>query len=382
MMQVVFFGIIFIIMGLLSLYIFIRGLQSIPPDSSLRHVYSIIFWTVALSYMGGRMLENFLPSILADLLIWMGSFWIAAMLYFLMAVVSLDLLRLVNYFFPFFPSAVTDNYAQAKYITLASVTGLVGLLLLGGHINAVTPRVKNLDLSIAKKAGKMKSLNVVAISDVHLGTIVGRARFDQIVKKINSLDPDVVLLPGDIVDEDLIPVIKQNLGEALRNIKSRLGVFAITGNHEYIGGAEKACAYLVEHNITVLRDRIIKVGDSVILVGREDRISSRFGGRQRKALTELMAGVDKSYPIILLDHQPFGLEEAVAQGVDLQLSGHTHAGQLWPLNYIVDFIYDLPSGYAKVADTHFYVSNGAGTWGPPVRIGNRPEIVRIRLNFD
>ena len=271
--------------------------------------------------------------------------------------------------------------SQAKYITSACVTGLVGLILLAGHINSLMPRVRKLDLSVAKQAGTMKTLNIVAASDIHLGTIVGRSRLDQIVDTINSLNPDLVLLPGDIVDEDLAPVVKQNLGESLRRIRAPLGIYAITGNHEYIGGVKEACAYLTDHNIVMLRDQSIKIADSFYLVGREDRSVGRFNGHLRKALPELMAAVDKKYPVILMDHQPFGLNEAVAESVDLQISGHTHYGQIWPLNYIVEMIYELAWGYRKITGTHFYVSNGVGTWGPPVRVGNRPEIVNIRLNF-
>jgi predicted MPP superfamily phosphohydrolase len=319
---------------------------------------------------------------LSDLFIWMGSFWIAAMIYFLIAVVSLDVLRLVNHFLPFFPAAITEHYSQAKYITSACVMGLVGLVLLGGHINSLMPRVRKLDISVAKRAGMMKTLNIVAASDIHLGTIVGRARIDPIVDEINRLDPDLVLLPGDIVDEDLGPVIRQNLGEALKNIKARLGVYAVTGNHEYFGGVERACAYLTDHSIVMLRDQSARIGDSFYLVGREDRSIGRMDGHPRKALHELMAAVDKTYPVILMDHQPFGLNEAVVEGVDLQISGHTHFGQLWPINYIVRAIYELAWGYKKISATHFYVSDGVGTWGPPVRVGNRPEIVNIRVNFE
>jgi predicted MPP superfamily phosphohydrolase len=382
MSTIIFFAIFFSVTGLISFYIFIRGLQSIPVDSSFRSAYTVVFWTVALSFAAGRLFQEVLPSILADCLIWIGSFWIAAMLYFLMAVVALDVLRLVNHFIPFFPSAVTRDYAQTKYFTAAGVIGLIGILLLGGHINSMVPRIQKLDLTVAKKTAKIKSLNIVTVSDIHLGIIVGRSRFDRIVDKINELKPDLVLLPGDIVDEDLTPVIRQNLGEALRNIKSRFGVYGVTGNHEYIGGVERACRYLTEHNIVMLRDQSVKIADSFYLVGREDRSYNRFAGRQRKDLSELMAGVDKSYPVILMDHQPFGLKEAALQGVDLQLSGHTHDGQLWPISLIVHSIYELAWGYKKIANTHFYVSDGVGTWGPPVRIGNRPEIVQIRLNFE
>jgi hypothetical protein len=382
MAAIVFFAIFFTITGLISFYIFVRGLESIPADSSLRGAYTVVFWTVALSYMGGRLLENVLPPALYDCLIWIGSFWMAAMLYFLIAVVALDLLRLFNHFLPLLPSAVVRNYPQAKYVTSAGVLGLVGLLVLGGHVNSLLPRIVTLDLPVAKTTPKMKRLNIVAVSDIHLGTIIGRSRIDPIVSKINSLDPDLVLLPGDIVDEDLTPVIKQNLGEALGNIKSRFGVYAITGNHEYIGGVDRACSYLTEHNVTVLRDQSVKVADSFFLVGREDRSYNRFSGRRRQDLSDLMASVDKNYPVILMDHQPFALNEAASQGVDLQLSGHTHDGQLWPISYIVHSLYELAWGYRKIARTHFYVSDGVGTWGPPVRIGNRPEIAHILLDFE
>ena len=381
MTVIIFIGIFSLVMGLISFYIFIRGLQSIPPDSSLRHPYTIIFWIVACSFLGGRLLERFLPSILSDLFIWMGSFWIAAMIYFLIAIISLDVLRLINHFMPFFPSAITKDYSQAKYIISASLMGLVGVILLGGHINSLIPQVKKLEISIAKPAGAFKTLKIAAVSDIHLGTIVGRSRFDHIVEKINSLDPDLVLLPGDIVDEDLRPVIKQNLGESLKSIKARLGVYGATGNHEHIGGVDKACAYLTNHNIVMLRDQSIKIGDSFYLVGREDRAVGNNVGHPRKALSELMEGIDKKYPVILMDHQPFDLNEAAAEGVDLQLSGHTHYGQLWPVNYIVRSIYEIAWGYKKIGNTHFYVSNGVGTWGPPVRVGHRPEIVLLQLIF-
>ncbi|MBN1571335.1 MAG: metallophosphoesterase [Acidobacteria bacterium] len=381
MSVVIFFGMFLLIMGLISFYIYIRGLQSIPKDASLRYPYIIVFWIIACSFIGGRLLERVWPSFLSDLFIWIGSFWIAAMIYFLIAVVSLDVLRIINHFFPFFPSAITKNYAQAKYFIGAAVMGLVGVILLAGHINSLIPRIRKLDLSIAKPAGAFKSLKIAMASDIHLGTIVGRSRFDHIVEKINSLDADLVLLPGDIVDEDLRPVIKQNLGESLRNIKARLGVYAATGNHEHIGGVEKACAYLTDHNIVVLRDESIKIGGSFYLVGREDRAVGRFDGYQRKSLPELLEDIDKKYPIILMDHQPFGLSEAAAEGVDLQLSGHTHYGQLWPVNYIVRRVYEVAWGYKKIGNTHFYVSNGVGTWGPPVRVGNRPEIVLLHLTF-
>ncbi|HUI65552.1 MAG TPA: metallophosphoesterase, partial [Bacteroidota bacterium] len=196
-----------------------------------------------------------------------------------------------------------------------------------------------------------------------------------------ALKPDLILLPGDIVDEDLGPVIRENLGEMLRSLHARLGVYAVTGNHEYIGGAEAAVAYLRDHGITVLRDSVAKLDNGLYVIGREDRSSTQFGGKKRRALSDLMSDVDRSHPLLLMDHQPFHLEEAAKEGIDVQLSGHTHHGQLWPLNYITEAVYELSWGYLRKGNTHVVVSSGVGTWGPPVRTGNRPEIVLLKLRF-
>jgi predicted MPP superfamily phosphohydrolase len=374
---IIFLSVFITVTGLISFYIFIRGLQSIPQGSSLRNAYTIIFWFIALSFIGGRLLESYIPSVLSDLLIWIGSFWLGAMIYFLIAVVCLDLLRMTNHFLPFYPAFIRQNYSQAKYILAACIFGCVGILMLAGHISSVLPKLKTLNISVAKKSAGLQSLNIVMVSDIHLGKIVGRFRFDQIVHTINRLKPDLVLLPGDLVDEDLAPVIKQNLGEALKAIRSRFGAFAVTGNHEYFGGVNEASDYITAHGISMLRDETVKIDNAFFLVGREDRFN-----RNRKTLQEIMASVDKSCPIILMDHQPFKLEESAQEGVDLQVSGHTHNGQLWPLNYIVRAIYEVPWGYKKIGDTHYYISNGVGTWGPPIRTSGRPEIVQIHVTFE
>ncbi len=261
------------------------------------------------------------------------------------------------------------------------VSFVVAIAIVAGYYNAKNPRLKTLEIHIPKSADSLRTLDVAVASDIHLGTIIGNGRLKRIVDKINSLHADLVLFPGDIVDEDLAPVIQQNLGETLRTIKAKYGVFAVTGNHEYIGGVEDACKYLTDHGIRVLRDEVVTVDGSITLVGREDRSSSQFAGKKRKPLMELMANVDKRFPIILMDHQPIGLNEAVDAGVDLQLSGHTHHGQIWPFNWITEAIYEVSWGYKKKNQTQFYVSSGVGTWGPPVRLGNTPEIINLRITF-
>jgi uncharacterized protein len=378
---IIFFSIVLTVYGLINCYIFISGWEAIPQDSYWRGLFAILFLFFVLSFIIGRFLERITVSWLSAALVWAGSFYLAAMVYVLLIIVVIDLARLINFAIPFFPSLLYTQYQQAKELTALAVASIAVCIVIAGHINARSPRVKELDLSISKNSRKIEPLNIVAVSDIHLGTIICKARLEKIVNQINQLNPDLVLLPGDVVDEDLGPVIKQNLGETLRKIRSRFGIFAITGNHEYIGGVEEACRYLADHGITMLRDNSVKVNDSVYVVGREDRSYNRAAGRKRKSLEELMVGVDTEYPVILLDHQPFRLDEAERHGVDLQLSGHTHHGQLWPFNFITKKVYELSWGYKKKGNTHVYVSCGVGTWGPPVRTGNRPEIVNIRLTF-
>lgn len=378
---IIFFTVFFLLYGLINYYVFLRGWQAIPSDSPIRTPYAVVFWVVALSFIAGRFLERAAITPFSTAVVWVGSFWFAAFAYFALAALLIDILRLFNYIIPFFPSFITNNIARTKEVIAIGLCSVVVGALVVGYFNARNPRIRTLQLHIPKEADSLKRLDIAVASDIHLGTIIGNGRLNDIVDKINGIHADLVLFPGDIVDEDLAPVIKQNLGETLRTIKAKYGVFAITGNHEYIGGVEEACKYLTDHGIRILRDEVVTVNGGISLVGREDRSISQFSGKKRKPLAELMANVNKRYPIILLDHQPIGLREAVDQGADLQLSGHTHHGQIWPFGWITEAIYEVSWGYLKKGETHIYVSSGVGTWGPPVRLGNTPEIIHLQLTF-
>jgi uncharacterized protein len=378
---VIFFSIVLLIYSLVNYYIFIRGFQALPVGMSFRKWYPWIFLFVSAAYIIGRFLERAWISPLSSFFTFVGSFWLAVMAYSLMAVVVVDLVRLILYFLPQ-PAFLADNYVQVKKIMFFVVTGFIGIVVLFGHINALNPRVKQLDIHINKKAGQLKTLHIAAASDIHMGTLVGPRRTAKLVQMLNDCNADVILLAGDIVDEDLGPVIHNDLGRSLLKLKAPLGVYAITGNHEYIGGAEAAVKYLETHGIKMLRDTAIKIQESFYLAGRNDRDSKRFSNKERKSLDKVLEGVDFSLPVLMMDHQPFNLQQVADAGVDFQLSGHTHHGQLWPFNYITAAIYEVSWGYKKKDNSHYYVSSGYGGWGPPVRTGNRPEILDIYITFD
>jgi predicted MPP superfamily phosphohydrolase len=379
---IIFVSIVTIIYGLINSYIFTRGLQAIPAGSAWRPWYIWGFWLIASTFILARFMERLYPCLFTGIITWIGSFWLAFMMYFILAALLLDFGRLLHHFFHIFPDSLFADYQKTKTVTLLVTLVIVTITVTAGYINARIPRITTLNLTIPKVVQGEKTLRIVMASDIHLGTIIARQKADQLVTKINSLKPDIILFAGDVVDEDLAPVIKNNLGANLLQLKAKLGVYAITGNHEYIGGVEPAIKYLTDHGITMLRDTAIMVDNRFWLAGRDDRDKPRFSGKQRKELVTVLESVDRSYPVILMDHQPFNLEKPVELGVDLQLSGHTHHGQLWPFNYVTQIIYQISSGYKMIGNTHFYVSNGFGTWGPPVRLGNRPEIVQIDITFN
>jgi predicted MPP superfamily phosphohydrolase len=378
----IFFSIFLIVYGSVNYYIFIRGWQALPKLPMLRVVYVAVSLFLIIAYIAGRILERHTPCAFNDILIWAGSFWIGIMTYLLLGILLLDILRASNHFFHFFPSLIMNHYKAAKLFASVVIVSVAVLVVIIGQINARAPVVKKLELKISKNAGTLKSLKIALATDIHLGRIISNSRLEKMVKTINGLSPDIILLGGDIVDEDLRPVVENNLGETLAQLKSRYGTYAITGNHEYIGGVVAAAQYLEDHGIIMLRDEVIRIDHKFYIIGREDISMKHFAGKDRKPLEYLLSGIDCKLPVIQMDHQPFSLKRVADTCIDLQVSGHTHHGQLWPYNFITSLIYEISHGYTQIGDTHFYVSSGYGTWGPPVRTTARPEIVEITLHLE
>lgn len=376
---IIFFSIVIAVFSLLNWYIFSKGIQAFPSGTTGRIGFRWVFIFLAASYPVARFLERIWLSPVSDIFTWIGSFWLAAFFYFLLISLSIDLIRLINLPFRFLPEHVSSTTFKQTIFWL--YIGIVAVAILAGFINSRFPRIRILDLDISKNGGSLKELKIAFASDIHLGTVIGPRRVRAFVRRMNALGADIILLGGDVVDEDLAPVIRNNLGDSLLRLNAPKGVYAITGNHEYIGGADDACQYLADHGIKMIRDSSILVDENFYLIGREDRDMPRFAGKKRKPINSLLDGIDRTLLLIMLDHQPFELDEKEKLGIDLTLSGHTHHGQMWPLNYLTQAIYEVSWGYKKKGNTHVYVSSGYGGWGPPVRIGNRPEIVLINLQF-
>lgn len=351
----------------INFYVFYRLVYMLPPVLPLRGIVvavGVIMVGCIFAYFLGR---DLFPASVLTVIYKISSSWIFMSFYFLIIFLILDICRII-------PGIPIGTILYRNWISFAVVVGLVAIIFIFGHQKYLNKERVELNLSLNKPA-LGTPLKIVALSDLHLGYNIGREEFAGWVELINKEEPDIVLLAGDIIDFDVHPLYRDNMADVFHQIKSKYGIYGILGNHEYISGANESVEFYEKAGINLLRDSSTLIDGRFYIVGRDDRIY--FG---RKPIWELTDPLDKSKPVIILDHQPFHLEEVVPHGVDLQISGHTHHGQVWPISWITQAIYEVAHGYKKKGDTHFYISSGMGLWGGKYRIGTQSEYLVVNLN--
>lgn len=307
-----------------------------------------------------------------------GTAWLFIMLYFFLIMAVKDLFGLTNRLFHFMPDDAITRYTKENWVGLGFMVGFVFLLMLCGYLKYQWKVKVDLPIQIYKTMGdstNTRSLKIVAISDLHLGYNIGKKEFEGWVNTINAENPDIVLIAGDMIDNSVRPLNKGHFEEIFHKIKAPYGIYACLGNHEYLSGINNSLDFLNKTGINLLRDSVALVDSSFYVVGRDDKSNPN-----RKPLKDLVAGLDKTKPILLLDHQPYDLEEAEACGIDFQFSGHTHQGQVWPISMITKKIYEDDHGFLKKGNTNIYVSSGIGIWGGKFRIGTQSEYVVVDIN--
>lgn len=369
---------------MLNWWIGLRAWQSIVRHIPFlsRKLYWPVFWLIALSYLIGRFGREFLPAGVSLLLTQLGSYWMAFMIYFALALAVIEIALLGGRALGIYPGKSPRGHLVSLVTGLTVLSVVTGIVVYGWW-NARSPQVRDYSINIPKQAGQMKDIRVVAVSDLHLGTIVHNGRLLKLVDMINELQPDLILLPGDVVDESPGPFVEQDMMSTFRKLTPRYGIYAVPGNHEYIGGKTgEIIKYLQGAGINVLRDQAVKVAGSFYLVGKDESSRHRFS---QDSLPEIkadpMTEVEQSLPVILMEHQPARAGQPDEQGVDLKLSGHTHRGQLFPFNLITGRMYETDWGYLRKGAEQVIVSSGFGTWGPPIRVGSTPEVLKIDIHF-
>ena len=377
---IAFFGIILIVYSMGNYYVGLRGWQAFHalPAFPGGRFYSLLFFLISFSYIFERILGNYLPNFITNALSFVGGTWLAILYYLVLFCVFVDLIRFADRRLSFVP----ETWRQAPAVTGGIVVAMVTVIIAFGVWNATNTVWRHYDISIDKSAGDLRELHIILVTDIHLGKVIKNGRLEKLVDEINARRPDLVLLAGDVIDEDVGPFVNQGMAATFRRLKSRFGVFAVLGNHEYIGGqTDVAVELLRSSGIMVLRDSVFNVGDQFVLAGRDDWDRVRFMNSPRKPLSEFLEGVDRTKPLLMMDHQPRSMEEAAAAGVDLMMSGHTHRGQLFPNQWVTRSLYETDWGYMRKGAMNVIVSAGFGTWGPPVRTSAASEIVEIKVTF-
>lgn len=378
---VVFLLVVLSVYSLVNWYVVRRGWFALEGHRPAQRVFLALMLFLIAAYPLGRLLVNRADAP-AGFFIRIGSIYMALWVYMFLALVAVDLLRLVNGVLKVVPAGWAGSRGSARLIVFAFVFFVAAAAVAGGYLNSLHPKVRRLDLRVAKTAPGRDALLAVVASDLHVGVTAPCSRVERIVTRINELRPDLVLLPGDIVDESVSAAEEEEMVGYLRRLSAPLGVFSVLGNHEVYSGLRKNIEALERAGIRVLQDEAVRLEGGFVLAGRKDP-AMLPRGQARVPIAEILAGagVRPGEPVLLMDHQPVRLKEAAEAGVDLQLSGHTHAGQLFPLNVINRWVWECNWGYLRKGGTQYYVSCGVGTWGPPVRTGSVPEIIRLTVTF-
>ncbi len=240
--------------------------------------------------------------------------------------------------------------------------------------------VRRVEFTLSRLPKALSGMTIAQLTDIHVGPTIGREFIEEMVEKTNALKPDLICITGDLVDGS-VALLRDGVAP-LANLRATYGVFFVTGNHEYYSGADEWCAEVERLGIRVLRNEHVSVGPdgaSIDLAGIFDWSGGQFSPEHAPSIAKALAGRDVSREVILLAHQPRAVLEAAEHGVGLQLSGHTHGGQIWPWNYFVALQQRWVEGIYREKETQLYVSPGTGYWGPPMRLGTRAEITQLVL---
>ena len=351
-------------------YVAVRIYQLIPTNLLIR---VIVIGILVLGFVSLLVFFRFgesMPIRTAGFFYQFGTSWMIAFLYIFILFLFVDIFKIINYFTHIIDRGSVREIFHHNTLTSVIGFGIVALILFFGNLQYHNKKRSHITIKTDKIE---KPIRIVGISDLHLGYTISKKELSKWIGMINTEKPDLVIIGGDLLDNQLRPVLHHSLDTELKKIKAPMGVYACTGNHEYISGIKNSIDFYRRAQITLLRDSVIHI-NGLTIIGRDDQ-----SHKNRKSLPEITNGIDKQNFSILLNHQPYNLNETVLEGIDFQFSGHTHRGQVFPASLIADKVFELSQGYLQKGNTHFYVSSGLGIWGGKFRIGTRSEYLVLDL---
>ncbi len=362
-------------------YLYVRLVRDVDWSPRFKRWARVVIIGLAILLPAGIMLGRDLPRSAGGPLAFASYIWMGSILYFFMAVVVLDIVRAVARRKKKSASnAAPEDPARRRVMTqvaAGTAAAVSGVALRGGLAEI---EVREVQVKLPRLPKQLEGLTLVQLTDVHVGPTIGREFIESIVEKCNALKPDAMIITGDLVDGS-VPQLR-NHTEPLGSLKSRYGSYFVTGNHEYYSGAPQWEQELRRLGINVLRNERVSIGDaaSIDLAGIDDYRAQGMVPGHGSDISRIVKDRDPERELVLLAHQPRSIELAAEAKAGLQISGHTHGGQLFPWSAFVRLTTPYVAGlYRHNDDTQIYVSRGTGYWGPPIRFGAPHEITKIRL---
>jgi predicted MPP superfamily phosphohydrolase len=352
-----------------NIYIFFR-LGNLFVNREYKFYYVLVYLFLAVFFPLVNIFANGDSGILGVI----ANYLLPYYLYLTLSLLAFDLFLLVNRLLKIVPAEKIKS-TGFKMTGLCAVLLLPCAIVIAGAINFNTIRLSEYQIDVPCKSAKISHLKIAFVADFHLKRGVDLHYVERFARQIEVIQPDLMIYGGDIVEGNREDESMRSFEKVFRTIHPKYGVFAVFGNHEFYGRQDKG-QFFDRAGMKLLCDSNVVIDGSFNLLGRYD---SHFG--KRKSIGELLKSVNDSLPIILIDHRPTEIEEVSKTAVDVQLSGHTHDGQLFPINLILKTMYRLTWGYEKIGNTNFFVTSGIRLWGPPVRTTGKSEIMVIDVNF-
>jgi uncharacterized protein len=356
-----------------NIYVYFR-IRSLFIGKPYRRLYTFIYLFIAAIYpLADRISEHTLNPFV-QILLSISGYLLPFFLYLFLFILLSDLLLLVNRRVRIVSARIRNTFSFRLY-TLSALLFLSVGVVISGIINLNTIRVSKFKIEVNRKHSNMDHLRIAFVADIHLQQNTRIKFIEQFVRKINALKPDLMLYGGDIAEGDNENETTTEIESALKKIVARYGTYGVPGNHEFYGMQYKE-DFFQKAGIVLLCDTLINIDNSFLLAGRNDQ---HFN--QRKDIRAILEGITPDLPIILLDHRPTDIQQVSYSAIDVQFSGHTHNGQMFPVNLITRGIYELSWGYRKIRSTHFFVTSGLRLWGPPVKTAGKSEIMLVDIYF-
>lgn len=377
-MKYSFFILVIIVFFLANYWIFNRIYSLFCPSMVLKIVLIILAIFLSTSFLISNFFEGQLPFAVTSIFAKIGSSWFFIVLYLALIFGLQELLILIGKT-GLLPTSFVQFVSRGnKLLTILELVFVCGIFTYG-YINYTHKKRTHITYKLKKDIPGFKPLRIVLLSDMHLGYTIGETELKKWLNQINDEKPDIILVAGDLLDSSVKAVNRPEIINLLKQLQSKYGTYACLGNHEYIstnGNIHNTDDFYRKSNIHLLRDQAQLV-DNIYIIGRDDRMNNN-----RQSIQQLTDTLDQSKLWIVLDHQPYNLELAEDAGVDLQFSGHTHQGQLWPISLITKALYEKDYGLLEKGTSTFYISSGMGIWGGKFRIGTDSEYVVFDITKD